>query len=729
MYPPRLTTDKCPSMQLLPHELNTLLGPLHYDIASESITPAEGEEQFIALVQDFLSSKQEFAMKRNGQAGYIEHASNTLKKARSVKNALRKKAFGSNATDEDRKAFRLAVKAHNYLKRMDDNKRKSRTSRHHEKQYHKNFWKFSKQCVNGNIGQSNVSPTFDANLANQYFPQKYSTPNPIVIDKLSWFSNLPVQLDARIGFNLDPVRPRDIRLILKNKKATSAPGPDGLMYGIFRKLPATHRFLATLFSKLLVTGDPPSSWSKSEVTLIYKAGDTDKPENFRMISLTSCVGKLFHQILSDRIANYFLRNKLIDPETQKAFLKGINGCMEHTFVMNELLANARNKKRTFHATFFDLADAFGSVEHNLIHYTMKRNRIPDPVCLYVENLYSRLQGEIRGPGWRSDPFSFRRGVFQGDPLSPIIFVIVFDPIIQYFKLKETTHGYSLEGKSYITLPFADDFCLLTADKRKHQKLMTEVLDLIQSMNLTLKPVKCKTLSIRSGSPDVCTFFIGETILKSLKDIPEKFLGSLITFKGKTKDTFDYVKSKLCSIIKNVDASMIRDEFKLRVYVNYAAPSLRFMLTVHELCDTQLELLDHIHTNAIKKWLGLAIHGATPAFIHSLEGLALPRLSDIYLESHTLAYARCMVKADSRVTHALQCKLERESRWIRKMGKMGSRKWHQIYTATSLKLEQLIWPRLKTELKNIIHDDRLNLWRNYINPLVQQGNLLKLMHAK
>ena len=410
------------------HELNTLLGLLHYDIASESITPAEGGEQFIALVQDFLSSKQEFAMKRNGQAGYIKHASNTLKKARSVKNALRKKAFGSNATDENRKAFRQAVKAHNYLKRMDDNKRKSRTSRHHEKQYHKNFWKFSKQCVNGNIGQSNVSPTFDANLANQYFPQKYSTPNPIVIDNLSWFPHLPVQLDARIGFNLDPVRQRDIRLILKNKKATSAPGPDGLMYGIFRKLPATHRFLAKLFSKLLVTGDPPRSWSKSEVTLIHKAGDTDKPENFRMISLTSCVGKLFHQILSDRIANYFLRNKLIDPETQKAFLKGINGCMEHTFVMNELLANARNKKRTLHATFFDLADAFGSVEHNLIHYTMKRNRIPDPVCLYVENLYSRLEGEIRGPGWRSDPFSFRRGVFQGDPLSPIIFLIELPPL-------------------------------------------------------------------------------------------------------------------------------------------------------------------------------------------------------------------------------------------------------------------------------------------------------------
>ncbi len=95
--------------------------------------------------------------------------------------------------------------------------------------------------------------------------------------------------------------------------------------------------------------------------------------------------------------------------------------------------------------------------------------------------------------------------------------------------REETHGYGHEGKPYITLPFADDFCLLTSDKRKHQKLMTKILDITSSMNLTLKPVKCKTMSICSGSPDNCTFKIGDIVLKSLQDTPEKFLGSTITF--------------------------------------------------------------------------------------------------------------------------------------------------------------------------------------------------------
>ena len=101
--------------------------------------------------------------------------------------------------------------------------------------------------------------------------------------------------------------------------------------------------------------------------MIHKAGETSDPQNFRMIaSIALTFGKIFHQIMSDRISKYMLSNNLIDSSTQKAFLKGINGCVEHISVMNELLSNARIGKKTIHVTFFDLADAFGSVEHNLI---------------------------------------------------------------------------------------------------------------------------------------------------------------------------------------------------------------------------------------------------------------------------------------------------------------------------------------------------------------------------
>ena len=80
--------------------------------------------------------------------------------------------------------------------------------------------------------------------------------------------------------------------------------------------------------------------------------------------------------------------------------------------MNELLANAKNKKKTIHVTYFDLADAFGSVEHNLINHTLQRNGLLNSVCKYVENLYSRLKGKVKGPNWMSSPFDFKRGCFR-----------------------------------------------------------------------------------------------------------------------------------------------------------------------------------------------------------------------------------------------------------------------------------------------------------------------------
>ena len=214
----------------------------------------------------------------------------------------------------------------------------------------------------------------------------------------------------------------------------------------------------------------------------------------------------------------------------------------------------------------------------------------------------------------------------------------------------------------------------------------------------------------------------------MKDAPEKFLGSNITFSGKSSDINAIITSKLENIITNVSSCMIRDEFKLRVYTQYAVPSIRYMLTVHELTDTQLEKLDNMHTNTIKAFLGLPSRGPTPAILHSMDGLGFPRISDLYLESHTLAYARCMVKADDRVLHVLKCKLDREAKWKRKKTKFGSVRWHETYKQATEQSssDDSKWSAIKKTLNT---DNRRAFWRDYIKPLVQQGNFLKIIELE
>ena len=146
---------------------------------------------------------------------------------------------------------------------------------------------------------------------------------------------------------MGPIRPRDVKQVLSKKKACSSPGDDGILNGHLKNLESTHHFLATLFTKTLLSSPTPwEGWGSSSIVLIHKGGETGDPSNFRPIALTSCVGKVFHQILSDQICKFLLSNNYLDPEIQKAFLKKISGCQDHNLILGEIINHAKGNNRT-----------------------------------------------------------------------------------------------------------------------------------------------------------------------------------------------------------------------------------------------------------------------------------------------------------------------------------------------------------------------------------------------
>eukprot|EP00923_Selenidium_pygospionis_P019288 GHVN01033746.1.p1 GENE.GHVN01033746.1~~GHVN01033746.1.p1 ORF type:complete len:160 (+),score=11.31 GHVN01033746.1:322-801(+) len=68
--------------------------------------------------------------------------------------------------------------------------------------------------------------------------------------------------------------------------------------------------LATIFNNLLTTATVPQASKLANVSPVYKKGSKADKANYRHISLTSVVGKLFESILRDRLLTYFLRYKL-----------------------------------------------------------------------------------------------------------------------------------------------------------------------------------------------------------------------------------------------------------------------------------------------------------------------------------------------------------------------------------------------------------------------------------
>jgi hypothetical protein len=77
--------------------------------------------------------------------------------------------------------------------------------------------------------------------------------------------------------------------------------------------------------------------------LLAKSGDTSSPASMRNIALGNSEGKLFFAIVARRIQRHMMSNFYFDGVTQKGFMPGISGCVEHASVMREALGDARRR--------------------------------------------------------------------------------------------------------------------------------------------------------------------------------------------------------------------------------------------------------------------------------------------------------------------------------------------------------------------------------------------------
>ena len=356
-------------------------------------------------------------------------------------------------------------------------------------------------------------------------------------------------------YNLEPYSAEDVAEALKSKNQNSSPGDDQILYGYLTKLPKIHNLLATIFTRIRDTGVAPEAWGLSNIILIPKGErekvNTENPADFRMIALTTNVAKLYHTMESSRTISFMTMNNYLDTTAQKAYIQGINGCVEHVKVIQEVIQHAKANNKTAHITWFDLIDAFGSLSHMLTPYVLLYYHLPIRIINYIKNIYSKLKGRIKTKDWETETFQFLKGVFQGDPFSGTIFLIVFNPLIEYIKSYKETQGYKIKETRVITTPFADDFNLISNNKSLHQKLIHDVVNKAETMGLNFKPKKCRSLSICGGSPKDVSFVLTEEKegklpihIETVHMNPHKFLGATVTYNNTPKEYFTQFKQIL-----------------------------------------------------------------------------------------------------------------------------------------------------------------------------------------
>ena len=157
-----------------------------------------------------------------------------------------------------------------------------------------------------------------------------------------------------------------------------------------------------------------------------------------------------------------MSNKYLNTNIQKAFMDGIPGCTEHYIKLLTAIKEVRRKRKSLTVCWLDLANAYGSVNHNLIAFSLRHYHAPPQFCNMLEALYSGLKGSIVSQQWTTNSFNIGKGGFQGDPLSVLIFNTVMNTYIDTIANSFQDYGYqiSLSDHKINLLQYADDTSLL-----------------------------------------------------------------------------------------------------------------------------------------------------------------------------------------------------------------------------------------------------------------------------
>ena len=304
---------------------------------------------------------------------------------------------------------------------------------------------------------------------------------------------------------------------LKNLKINKSAGPDGVHPRVLNEL-ADHiaEPISLIFKKVFDTSTLPQSWKDALITPLFKKGSRSSPGNYRPISLTCIIVKIFESILREHMLSHFIENNLLN-NCQHGFLPG-RSCVTNLLSVLEVWTDALDKGYNIDNIYLDFAKAFDTVPHARLLTKLKAYGIDGKFLSWIRNFLSHRRQCVCINGETSDWCAVDSGVPQGSVLGPILFLIYINDLpdlIQSTALlfADDTKVYNLLRNSNSTYQLQNDIDLLTLWAEKWQ------------MRFNIE--KCKVLHFGATNPqNNYTMFdpITSVQIPLLKTTCEKDLG-------------------------------------------------------------------------------------------------------------------------------------------------------------------------------------------------------------